>query len=317
MSARRGLLSMVTIGLAAAVAWTSLGTLDSASGQEEPILIDRAHAGARRPSFEDPIFLLVLGGDARAGNPERVRMDSIHIVSMVPGRNRASIVGIPRDSYVQSSQGFGRRKITDLGFLEGVDGFIQTVEDLSGCTFDYYMLTSFDGFRGPVREENGRRQKQGPGLIDDLGGVTVTVPFALPDPAPVPLKAGTYRMNGNQAMSFARNRHDRPRGDFDRSLAQGTFMKAVLTEMRGDFAEDPGTALRNLAAVRRHVQLNIPIGEAYRLGLMALEIRPKRVKNIVLDGAIGSAGGASIVNITQRGRAQLVDVCTDGLLDSN
>ncbi len=317
MNARKGLLSMATVAVAAALAWTSLGTFDSASGQEEPILIDRAHAGAHRPSFEDPIFLLVLGGDARSGNPERTRMDSIHIVSIVPGRNRASIVGIPRDSYVQSSQGYGMRKITDLGFLEGVDGFVRTVENLSGCTFDYTMLTSFDGFRGPVRVEDGRRQKQGPGLIDDIGGVTVKVPFPLPNPAPVPLEAGTYRMNGNQAMSFVRNRTDRSRGDFDRSLAQGTFMKAVLAEMRKDFAEDPGTTLRNIAAIRRHVRLNIPVGEAYRLGLMGLEIRPKRVKNIVLDGAIGSAGGASIVRITDRGRAQLVDVCADGLLDSN
>ena len=240
MTQRRKLEALVAMALAGAMAWTAFGPFSTASGQEAPIVIDRAHKGAHRPSFTEPIFFLVLGGDARSGNPDRQGIDSIHIVGIDPVQNRAAILGIPRDSYVPSSQGYGNRKLTDLGRLEGVEGLIQSVEGFSQCTFDYYMVTAFDGFRGVVRYPGGQPDKLGPGLIDEIGGVTVNVTENLSEPNPVPVPRGRNVLNGGQALSFARNRHQRPGGDFDRSEAQGVLMIAILAEMRRDFARGRG-----------------------------------------------------------------------------
>ena len=54
---------------------------------------------------------LAIGSDARPGqNPLRSRADSIHVIFLHPRKERAVIVGIPRDSWV-SIPGLGTSKI--------------------------------------------------------------------------------------------------------------------------------------------------------------------------------------------------------------
>lgn len=320
MTSRRRLLLLPVAGLVSALLWTTLGSFSSASGQEKPIVIERVSDGDHRPDLNEPIFILVLGGDARTGNPEQVRTDSVHIVALNPAEKKATIVGIPRDSYVEVP-GHRRDKIAHAQYFTGNKGAVATVEGLSGCDFQYRMLTSFQGLAG-----NGYRTgKSEGGIINDIGGVTLDIPSpGLTDSAALgktldPIPPGKQRLDGPQALAWARARKDpnlRPQGDFDRSLSHGTLMVAVLAELRRDFSADPGTALRNLVAIRRYVKMNIPLGEALELGLLALEIDPDDVTNIVVDGEIGSAGGASIVQITQKGLNQLADVCTDGILNN-
>src|SRR5207245_6299628 len=69
MSSRRKLLLFPIAGLVAALLWTTLGSFTSASGQTNKTIIARAHAGEFAPSYTRPIFILMLGGDARSGNP--------------------------------------------------------------------------------------------------------------------------------------------------------------------------------------------------------------------------------------------------------
>lgn len=291
--------------VATAVAWASLGTF-SVQAQERPATIARAHRAAFGPSFEKPIFLLVLGSDARKGNPERSGgggiHDSIHIVAIDPTTKRASIVGIPRDSYVDIP-GRGRSKI-NAASLGGPDLMIRTVEDLSGCRFDYFSLVGFEGFRR---------------IVDDFGGITMTVRAAVKDRfAKIDVGPGEHVFDGATALGWARSRKSkaRPRGDFDRSEAQGDLMVAALAEARRDGKRDAGVALRALATLRRNLRLNIPLDEAFTLGLAMLQIDPDDVRNIVVDGETGTEGTQSIVRITDSGRNQLVDICDDGQLGS-
>lgn len=302
MNPRGRLLSLLALGAAAAIAWTSLGVFDVAAGKDRPVLIARAHEGERAPSYSKPIFLLTLGGDARNGNPTHVRMDSIHIVAIDPVSMTASIVGIPRDSWVDLP-GRGKDKINSAGYFGGPELMIKAVEKLSNCSFDYYTLTSFRNFTT---------------LVDQFGGITLNVPRRMYEKGSshINLFPGVQRLDGKQALAWSRNRHQRPRGDFDRSEAQGQLMVAALAEAQKDYGDDAGTSLRNLATLRKNLNLNIPLDEGLKLGLFALRIKPENVRNIVLDGGTGtSSGGASIVEITQKGLNQLQDVCTDGVLD--
>lgn len=324
MTRRRGILVLGALLGATALAWSALGTFDAAMGQAPPIIIDRAHQGAHRPTFTEPIFVIVLGSDARDGLPERTRYDSIHIIGLNPQAQRATIIGIPRDSWVQSSQGFGMRKITDLGPVEGLDGFIETVENLSGCAFDYSMATAFEGFAGPYWRTGKARKADRGGLINEIGGITGTIPQpgvtdrdALHRLDPIP--PGRQVLNGPQLLAFSRVRKQTsiaPGGDFGRSANQGTVMKWVLAELARDYRQDPGTALRNLAAAKRLIKVNIPPLEMLRLGLFTLRIKPARVRNLVVDGTTDTVNGTSIVRITSRGRQQLADVCDNGLVDA-
>lgn len=317
MSARARLFLVPAVAATAAlVLWTSIGTFSSASGQSPtptaPVLIARATRGAYRPGFDRPIFVLAIGTDARIGNPPRALFDSIHIAAIDPATKRGSIVGIPRDFYV-NIPGIGTRKINSAGPLGGPELLMRTIGQNWGCRFDYYMLTGFQGFAGDWRHDPRNEQ----GLINQVGGVPFDVPKTLRSKLPrlVP-PAGRHRLNGAQSLSWSRNRKEWGRGDIDRSLNQGKLMVATLGEMRRDFAENPGTALRNLAALRRNIAMDVPVTEAIALGLLALRVKPENVRNIVADGAIGSAGDASVVRPTARGNDQLFDVCNDGLLDT-
>lgn len=301
MSPRGRLVAFPVAGLTAALLWTSFGTFSTASGQEKPAEIMRAHQGKRAPTFERPVYLLVLGGDARGGNPTHTRTDSIHVVAVDPTSLRATIVGIPRDSYVDIP-GRGKDKINSANRFGGPTLTIQTVEKLSGCDFDYYLLTSFEGFRK---------------VVNEFGGIRFTVPRGglSDDKARANFAAGAQYFSGAEALAWSRSRYARPRGDLDRSLAQGQLMVGALREARKDFADDPGSLLRNLGALRRNLRMDVPLAEGLRLGLLALQIKPRNVTNIVADGTTGSAGGASVVFISDKGRSQLFNVCVDAVLD--
>jgi len=301
MSARRKLLLFPVAGVIGALLWATVGSFQSASGQTPATTIARAHNGAFAPSFSRPIFILMLGGDGRTGNSLNARSDSIHIVAIVPGTMHASILGIPRDSYVPIP-GHGLNKINSAMFFGGPQLTIQTVEDLTGCHFDYYTLTSFQGFVG---------------IVNDFGGITMKVTENTPPDhySHYDFRQGvTYHMDGGNALAFARDRHTRPRGDFDRSLAQGKLIVAALAQQEANSRKDPGTLLRAMGAMYRNLRLDIPITEALKLGLFALRIRPANVTNEVMTGGIGSAGGASIVTVPQAARNQFVDICSDGQL---
>ena len=300
MSSRRKLLLFPIAGVIGALLWATLGSFATASGQTNNV-IDRAHAGEAAPNYTQPIFILMLGGDARSGNPTSARTDSIHIVAIVPATLHASILGIPRDSYV-NIPGHGQNKINAAEFFGGPQLTIQTVEQLTGCHFSYYTLTSFQGFRQ---------------VVNDFGGVSLKITEnTAPDHfSHYNFRQGvTYHMDGNQALAFSRDRHTRPRGDFDRSLAQGKLIVAALAQQQANSSKDPGTLLRAMGAMYKNIRVNIPVTEAIKLGLFVLRIKPQNVTNEVMQGGLGSAGGASIVTVGAPARAQFVDICSDGQL---
>jgi polyisoprenyl-teichoic acid--peptidoglycan teichoic acid transferase len=308
MTPRRFGLTLIALTAITALSWGSLGI--SVRAQPSQGKISRAHDAEFGPSFEKPIFLLLLGGDARGRegtdyggqeNPERVRMDAIQILAIDPKTKRASLVGIPRDSWVDIP-GRGPNKINAAGMVGGPELMLRTVENLSACRFDYYTLTSFKGFTR---------------VVNDLGGFPFHVDKALSDRfAKIDLPAGTQHFDGTKALGWARSRKTRPEGDFDRSREQGALMIAALKEARAKAGSDVGVALRSLATLRRNLKLNIPVDEAFRLGLLLLKIDPADVSHIVVDGFNDKVDGTAIVRISDRGRNQLVDICDDGQLGS-
>ena len=94
--------------------------------------------------------------------------DSIHILGINPKAKRATLVGIPRDSYVPIATG-GTNKINVALAQGGAKGMIATVEDLTGVTFDYYVITGFDGMKR-IFDALGRAQDRRPLLVRGTRG---------------------------------------------------------------------------------------------------------------------------------------------------
>jgi polyisoprenyl-teichoic acid--peptidoglycan teichoic acid transferase len=246
------------------------------------------------------LFVLALGSDARKGQAvTRTRADSIHIIGVDLRERKASILGIPRDSYVPIP-GHGSNKINAALFFGGPDMMVRTVEGLTGIRMDGYLLTGFGDFKHAV---------------DRIGGITVRVPYPMNDPASgAHFRRGETHLNGTRALAFSRNRKDTPAGDFSRSLNQGTVMLAALRELKDDVARDPLALFRWIQAAAEHVWTDLSLDEMLGFLYAALSVDPSRVRNRVVSGSGGTVGGASVIHLGSGARAMFRDLRRDGLL---
>lgn len=295
------------IVLALLAAWVAGSTLGAAPGPRHaaatPLFqIEAAHA-SHVPALDgsEPIFVLLIGSDARPGEDiVGQRADSIHLVGINPAKGKATIVGFPRDSYVPIP-GFGSDKINAAMVSGGPDLVVQTVEELTGITIDYWALTWFDGFEA---------------MVNDVGGLSMDVPFDVFDSyAHAQITAGPQVLNGRDALAFARARHALPMGDFGRSENQGRLILAAFAQFKREFAKDPGRMLAWIGAGMRNAETDVPLDELLTLAFTGSTLDAKRIVNLVLPGSVSMAGGLSIVSLDQEAlQAISNDLKGDGLV---
>ncbi|MFE9309137.1 LCP family protein [Streptomyces sp. NPDC006706] len=181
--------------------------------------------------------ILILGSDSRAGdnaalNTGKVagaRSDTALMMHIPEGRTQAVAISIPRDTLVTrpectKSDGttVASAKRVMFNSIYGQVGpacVVKTVEQMSGIRMDHYMEIDFAGFQG---------------LVDAIGGVTVTVDQDIHDKSSgLDLTAGTHRLDGTQALQFVRTRHGIGDGsDLGRISLQQQFMLALLSEIK-------------------------------------------------------------------------------------
>ena len=297
----------IVAGFAALTVWvvgSALGAPPGSPGATAAplIKIGKAHPASFMPSLngKKPIFILVLGSDARPGQPvDRERSDSIHLVGINPRKKAASILGFPRDAWV-TFPGGGQNKINNAMSAGGPELTVETVEELTGIRIDYYMLTSFEGFKK---------------MIDGVGGVVVDVPYAMSDVfSKVDLEEGKQRLSGGQALAFSRNRHDVPNGDFSRSENQGILMQGALETFRKEFRRDPSRLLTWIGAGLRNIETDLSLEEVLDLAFTAAAVDASKVTNDVVPGTIDTIGDQSVVVITGAADEIYADMKPDGLI---
>lgn len=257
----------VTILLGTGVAWGSVRSFESGifhfttallggkgddDGATDILLVGM---DSRTDAHGNPLSAQELA-QLHAGDETATNTDTIILVRIPHNGRSATAISIPRDSYVEAP-GLDKTKIngvygqvrlekmTDLVEVQGVDAaqaepqaveagrnaLIKTVADLTGVTVDHYAEIGLLGFSL---------------ITDALGGVEV----CLKDPVNEPLSgadfpAGWQRLDGPQALSFVRQRHDLPRGDLDRVVRQQVVMASLAHEVIS------GKTLRSRATLNR------------------------------------------------------------------
>ena len=193
--------------------------------------------------------------------------DTIILVRIPNNGRSATAISIPRDSYVQAPN-LGKTKINGVygqtreakraslvragasaaeaeaaGTEAGREALIKTVADLTGVTVDHYAEIGLLGFAL---------------ITDALGGVEV----CLKEPVFEPLSgadfpAGRQKLNGPQALSFVRQRHELPRGDLDRVVRQQAVMASLAHRViSGQTLSSPSTLGRLEQAVQRSMVIS-------------------------------------------------------------
>ena len=268
------LVLMITL----AISVTSLVSTPAAS----ELLVGRVHE-TYQPT-DGKIFILVIGNDARTGNPLNSRSDAIHIVGINSETLRGGILNFPRDSWVPIP-GYGTSKINEALYRGGPDLLARTLENLTGIRLDYWVMVGFQDFRK---------------IIQGLGGVKMTLPTSVHDPSGsgARLQAGTQVLGGHQSLAYLRTRHSFGGGDVTRTTNHGTFLKALLKKLGAQTDRSPAALLRWISITQRYARYDISAEEMLRLGVTATKIKPKDVGNITVPVSVGMVGAASVVFIS-------------------
>lgn len=247
----------------------------------------------------DSTVLLLLGADMgppRGGSPLSARADGFHLLVVSPDGTRATFLNFPRDSYV-AVPGQGRTKINAC-LVSGPENCVATIQQNWGVEVDAYLLTSMNGL------------KEG---VEQFGRVRVNVEHTVYDGGQDIEQTGEQTLSGSQALTYGRDRKNRPGGDFARSEAQATILQAAHRQL---IDEQP--SVRRIAEVvgivQRTTVTNASPQQLLRLGYLGATISPENINNVNVPGNVGTAGAASVVYLPERANALIRDVAADGVV---
>ena len=245
------------------------------------------------------VFVLVAGSDARPHEDLlHTRADSIHLLCVNPATGQGTLLGFPRDSWVEIP-GHGRGKLNNSLALGGPDLLAATVRHLTGLPVDYYVITGFTGLMA---------------MVDELGGVDVFVERRMNDRnSGARFQRGWHHFTGGEALAFARDRDDVERGDLTRSEHQGMLIVSALAKMRSEVSDDAGVA-RWIGALVRHGRFDVPLAKLPALGALARRLDPARLRNVVAPGRVGMTAGQSVVFLTTEAARLFEDLRADAVI---
>lgn len=274
---KRVLVLLALLGVVSAVVPLTPGPVASS-----PLLVGRVHA--RYQPTDGKVFVLVMGSDAREGNPDNVNADALHIAGINTKTMKGGILNFPRDSWV-TIPGYGEGRINEALHAGGPELVAKTLEGVTGIRIDYWVLVGFEDFVS---------------IIDAIGGVKMTIPEDVYDPigSGAKIPAGTQNLGAEEALSYVRTRKAFSDGDISRTTNQGKFLIAMLAKLRRQVEYSPTRLFQWTAAARRYARFDLSAAEMFRLGVLTSQVEPKDVGNVTVPVSYGMVGAASVVFIS-------------------
>jgi LCP family protein required for cell wall assembly len=231
---------------------------------------------------------ILLVGKGGPGETAPDLTDSLLLASIDPIQNEASLVSVPRDLYVQDSNGYstkinaiysnakqarlsnGDDTDSDREAAEdsGLNAIKDTVSEVLGVPVHYYVMVDFKAFED---------------AINTVGGLTIDVKEPLYDQSvawllggnPLVADEGLQTMDGKRALLYARSRKGSARGDFDRTERQREIIVALqqeilsantysnpfkVVELLNTFGDRVRTDLNGLGEIKRLYEIGQKIG---------------------------------------------------------
>jgi LCP family protein required for cell wall assembly len=256
--------------------------------------------------------ILVLGSQIRAGQHGKFfgiapgssiytsNSDNLLVVHLDPTHTHATILSIPRDTFVyepgckarNSHIGYGIMGPYDYPPGNLIDGAlniggptcaVRTVKYLTGI---HFVEFNFNSFRA---------------IVDSLGGVKVCVPpGGYHDRASgVDLKPGVHLLHYNQALAYVRQRDDLKGpdagGDLPRILVQQAFISSVVQQVqsRGLLSDLPALlSIANTATKALTVDKGLgTISELLHLARSLVHLKTKNVTMLTMPTTVDTYEG--------------------------
>ena len=183
----RGVLIAVLVALIGfgAVAWAYINSINKrlTAGANEDLLTILSE----RDKPSDPFYML------EGEEYWNYRADTIILARIDPQDVKVTLVSIPRDTYVDMGYN-GEAKINSAYSFGGPSYMVEVVQQFAGVPISHYAEIDFDAFVA---------------IVDQIGGIDVTLPVAINDPeyTGLALEAGTHHLNGWDSLMLCRSRH--------------------------------------------------------------------------------------------------------------
>lgn len=167
-----------------------------------------------------PFNVLITGIDTTGKVSGVARSDVNILVSVNPKKHEMLLTSIPRDYYVEIKPGKTKDKLTHSG-IYGVDTTMYAVSNLLDTEIDYYIKVNFTSLVD---------------IVDTLGGIEIisdtTFTSGVYDynEKRFTFKEGKNKVNGKQALAFARERKSFYDGDRRRNMHQQEVIKGILNK---------------------------------------------------------------------------------------
>lgn len=218
------------------------------------------------------VNILFVGVDSAPGRTS-ANTDTMLVVSLGPKGTRPAMISIPRDLYgvpLPDGQPYNHKLNSLMVYaaarpgefpLGGVGTLKATIGRLLGGPIHYLVAINIFGFGAAV---------------DVVGGVDLTVTRAINDPSlSYHLQPGTYHMDGQAALTFARSRKGAGDSDFTRADRQQQLLEALRAKLTA------GNLLFTLPslldAVKNLIVSDVP---SDRIGALALAVQEADISQL-------------------------------------
>lgn len=266
--------------------------------------IDVSAPDARKKGFYN---FLVVGRD-KAG----LNTDVIMVVAFDTQNNKASIVQIPRDTYIEASPSSTNKKINAI-FAHGYTDVRKKGGDVSECieggmsSLSDALLSSFGIVIDRYVHINTQGFRQ---IVDDIGGVEVTIQQRMyyNDPEQnlyIDLNPGTHLLNGQQAEGFVRFRAGYVNADLGRIDAQKIFMTAFMKKLLSSSTVVKLPKLISTAS--ENTVTNITPSDMTSFGTAALKLDLGAISMFTMQGAPIYYNNVSYVSPYPKANLELVN----------
>lgn len=185
--------------------------------------------------------------------------DTIMVCSYNPKTQRASIISIPRDTYIGKNKNSVKAndKLNTVYSKSGIDTCMEKVEQITGIELDYYAVVNTKAL---IK------------IVDIIGGVNFDVPIKMnyDDPTQnlhIHLNKGMQKINGEKAEQLLRFRHNNNGStysqeygdnDYGRMKTQREFIKETMKQTLQ--LKNITKAKKIISAVFENVNTNVEEG---------------------------------------------------------
>lgn len=228
---------------------------------------------------KDPFSVLIMGVEDYSSGGKNGRTDSLIVVTVNPDDKSMKMLSIPRDTLVTLPGLDEETKINHAHAKGGKDLTIETVESFLDVPIDYFVTVNFEGFKN---------------IINIVDGVTVDVPFDFYETSDETGKRlnfyeGKMKLDGEEALAYARMRKQDPRGDFGRNDRQRQIMVGVIDKIlspRNVFKVD------DIAGeLGENVETNVRMSQGLGLAQQFANFKSSDIETINLEGEDAYYGG--------------------------